>query len=71
MCGIAPGTGTPEVGGMSYEQARAFLQRACLENTVAGFDVVGVNPSLDPTQITCLLAAQLVVEVIGFTRVVT
>ena len=66
---IAPGTGTPEVGGMSYEQARAFLARVCLDNTVVGFDLVEVNPSLDPSQITCLLAAQLAVEVIGFTQV--
>ena len=65
---IAPGTGTPEVGGMSFEQARAFLARACGQNTIAGFDVVEVNPSLDPSQITSLLAAQLVVEVIGFTQ---
>ena len=65
---IAPGTGTPEVGGMSYEQARTFLERACARNTIAGFDLVEVNPSLDPSQIPCLLAAQLVVEVIGFTQ---
>ena len=65
---IAPGTGTPEVGGMSFEQARAFLERACLGNTVAGFDLVEVNPMLDQSQITSLLAAQLVVEVIGFTQ---
>ena len=65
---IAPGTGTPEVGGLSYEQARAFLTYACQRNKIAGFDLVEVNPSLDTAQITCLLAAQLVVEVIGFTH---
>lgn len=33
---IAPGTGTPEVGGLSYEQARRILELVFAENRVAG-----------------------------------
>lgn len=63
---IAPGTGTPEVGGLSFEQARRFLEIVCGSNRIVGFDLVEMNPSFDPTQITALLSSQLMVEVIGF-----
>jgi agmatinase len=62
---IAPGTGTPEVGGLSYEQARRIMELVFERNDVVGFDLVEVNPSYDPTQITGLLSAQLLVEAIG------
>ena len=63
---IAPGTGTPEVGGLDFEQARAFLQTACTRNRLVGMDMVEVNPYFDPSHITGLLAAQLMIEVLGF-----
>lgn len=63
---IAPGTGTPEVGGLSYEQARRFLELVCTRNRLVGFDLVEVNPSFDSTQITALLSAQLMIEAMGF-----
>jgi agmatinase len=62
---VAPGTGTPEVGGLSYEQARRILELVFERNEVVGLDLVEVNPSYDPTQITALLSAQLLVEAIG------
>ena len=63
---IAPGTGTPEVGGLSFEQARRFLEIVCERNRIVGFDLVEMNPSYDPTYITALLSSQLMVEAIGF-----
>lgn len=63
---IAPGTGTPEVGGLSYEQARRIVELVFERNEVVGFDLVEVNPGYDPTQITALLSAQLLAEAIGF-----
>ena len=63
---IAPGTGTPEVGGLDFEQARTFLERSCTRNKLIGFDMVEVNPYFDPSHITGLLAAQLMIEVLGF-----
>ena len=64
--GIAPGTGTPEPGGLNYEQARAFLEFIAANNKLVGFDLVEVNPSLDPSQITALLAAQILMDMAGF-----
>ncbi|MFN0043656.1 MAG: agmatinase [Alphaproteobacteria bacterium] len=63
---LAPGTGTPEVGGLSYEQARRFLELVCTRNNLVGFDLVEVNPSFDSGQITGLLSAQLMIEAMGF-----
>ena len=64
--GIAPGTGTPEVGGLSYEQCRGLLELVVTNNRLVGFDMVEVNPSLDVSQITALLGLQIMVETIGF-----
>lgn len=64
--GIAPGTGTPEVGGLSYEQARRLLELIIGGNRLVGFDLVEVNPSLDVSQITALLGLQIMVEAMGF-----
>ena len=64
--GIAPGTGTPEVGGLQFEQVRSLLEAVCAKNRVVGFDLVEVNPGLDPSQVTALLAVQIMVEVAGF-----
>ena len=64
--GIAPGTGTPEAGGLNYEQARTFLEVIAAKNRLVGFDLVEVNPGLDPSQITALLAAQILMDVAGF-----
>jgi len=64
--GIVPGTGTPEVGGLTYEQARRLLELVITGNRLVGFDMVEVNPSLDPSQITALLALQIMVEAVSF-----
>jgi len=59
---FAPGTGTPEVGGLdSYEAQRLVRGLAGLETV--GFDLVEVSPLYDgPGQITSLLAANLIFE---------
>jgi arginase family enzyme len=64
--GIAPGTGTPEIGGLQYEEARRIVELVCTRNRVVGFDLVEMNPGLDPSQITALLSVQILVETIGF-----
>ena len=59
----APGTGTPEVGGFT---AREMLQlvRGLRGLPIVGFDVVEVCPAHDPGEITALLAANLMYEMI-------
>jgi agmatinase len=59
----APGTGTPEVGGVTSWEALQLLRGLRGANFVA-FDVVEVLPAYDPAQITALLAANVVYEML-------
>lgn len=55
---MAPGTGTPEIGGLLSWQAMAVLKRLGGLNFV-GMDVVEVAPAYDVAEITSLAAATL------------
>lgn len=55
---FAPGTGTPEVGGLATWQARAILRRLS-GLKFAGMDVVEVSPPYDVAEITALAAATM------------
>lgn len=58
---FAPGTGTPEVGGLATWQAQSILRR--LDGLhFAGMDVVEVAPAYDVAEITALAAATMVWE---------
>jgi agmatinase len=57
----APGTGTPEAGGLQSREGLALL-RALGGLDVIGGDVVEVAPQYDPTTNTAQLAAQLLFE---------
>lgn len=57
----APGTGTPEVGGLASWQAQAILRRLQGLRFV-GMDVVEVAPAYDVAEITALAAATVVWE---------
>ena len=62
---FAPGTGTPEVGGLSTAEALAFL-RALRGLRLEGADVVEVSPPYDgPGQQTALAAANVAYELLG------
>ena len=62
---FAPGTGTPEVGGLSTAEALAFL-RALGGIDLAGADVVEVSPPYDgPGQQTALAAANVAYELLS------
>jgi len=58
---FAPGTGTPEVGGLTAREGLALL-RALGGLSVLGADVVEVAPQYDSTTNTAQLAAQLLFE---------
>ncbi|MBK9243463.1 MAG: agmatinase [Burkholderiales bacterium] len=61
--GYAPGTGTPEVGGLTPREALAIVRgMAGLE--IVGGDVVEVAPQYDPTSNTAQLAAQVLFELL-------
>jgi agmatinase len=61
---FAPGTGTPEVGGLATWQARAILHRLA-GIRFAGMDVVEVSPPYDVAEITALAAATIAWDYIG------
>ena len=60
----APGTGTPEVGGFTSGEALEII-RGLKDLNFVGFDIVEVLPSLDPSEITALLASNLAFEFIS------
>lgn len=60
---FAPGTGTPEVGGLTTPQALEII-RGCHGLDIVGGDLVEVAPPYDPSGNTSLLAANLLFEML-------
>ncbi|HEU4760442.1 MAG TPA: agmatinase [Dehalococcoidia bacterium] len=60
---FAPGTGTPEVAGLTSREI-VELVRGLAGLPLLGFDVVEVSPPYDTSEITALLAANLVYELL-------
>lgn len=60
----APGTGTPEVGGLTPREVLRLLRGLKGANIVGG-DVVEVAPAYDPTTNTALNAAQMLFEILS------
>lgn len=60
---VAPGTGTPEPGGLTSIQALEII-RGCYGLNIIGGDLVEVSPPYDSTGNTALLAANLLFEML-------
>jgi guanidinobutyrase len=60
---VAPGTGTPEPGGLTGSQALEII-RGCAGLNLVGCDLVEVSPPYDTTGNTALLAANLIFEML-------
>jgi len=64
---IAPGTGTPSHGGFLYYEVLEIIQALVRRGgNIAGIDLVEVAPAYDLSGITAILAAQLLLNAIGF-----
>ena len=63
---IAPGTGTPSHGGFLYYDVLEMLQVVARRHEVVGIDLVEVAPDYDPTGSTSILAAQVLLNFLGF-----
>ena len=63
---IAPGTGTPSHGGFLYYEVQELIEGVAKRGNVVGMDLVEVAPPYDPTGVTSILAAQLLMNAIGF-----
>jgi agmatinase len=63
--GHAPGTGTPEPGGLTSRQLLDSVRRICYELPVVGMDLVEVSPPYDHAEITSFLANRVVLEALS------
>jgi len=61
---FAPGTGTPEIGGLTTWQAMEFI-RGLRGLNIVGCDLVEVSPPYDPSGNTALVGANLVFELLS------
>jgi len=59
---FAPGTGTPEPGGLTARELLDAVRRACSELPVVGIDVVEVSPPYDHAELTAYLGNRVVLE---------
>jgi agmatinase len=62
---IAPGTGTPSHGGFLYYEGLELLDGLAKRGTIVGVDLVEVAPDYDPSDLTAILSAQLLMNLIG------
>jgi len=63
--GSAPGTGTPEPGGLTSRQLLDAVRRIAMDVPLAGMDVVEVAPPYDHADITAYLGNRVVLEALG------
>ena len=63
--GHAPGTGTPEPGGLTSRQLLDAVRRIAMEVPLAGMDVVEVAPPYDHAEVTAYLANRVVLEALS------
>ncbi|MGW4772441.1 agmatinase [Nocardia sp. NPDC004278] len=61
---FAPGTGTPEAGGLTSRELLRMLRQLTGLNII-GADVVEVAPAYDHAEITCVAAATLVFDLVS------
>jgi formimidoylglutamase len=62
---FAPGTGTPEPGGIPSADLLRMVRQLCLEHDVVGVDVVEVAPPYDVSDLTVNAAHRVVFEALG------
>ncbi len=53
---FVPGTGTPVPGGLTMREAIPIVRALCTENEMVGFEIVELDPLLDPTYRSALNA---------------
>ena len=62
---VLSGTSSPEVDGLSYRQVVRIIRTVAATNTIVGIDCVELAPNLDPSGLSALVAARLLVETLG------
>lgn len=62
---IAPGVGTPVLGGLTYREAHLALEMVADSERLVSMDVVEVNPMLDAQNLTAQMAVGLIASALG------
>lgn len=62
---VAPGTGTPKLGGLTYREAHLALELIAECGRLASLEMVEVNPALDHENRTAGLAVELIGSALG------
>jgi agmatinase len=62
---FAPGTGTPEPGGLTAVDLLRAVREVVLSTDIAGVDVVELSPPYDPSGITAEVCHRVVLEVLS------
>lgn len=61
----APGVSVPEIGGLSFREARYLMEQAFLTNKIISMDFVEMNPTLDIKGQTAHLCVELILSALG------
>ena len=64
---FAPGTGTPEPGGLTSRELLGAVRRIACELDLCGVDLVEVSPPYDVAGITALAAERVALEILAGT----
>jgi arginase family enzyme len=62
---MAPGTGTPEPGGMLTREVLRAIRQIVAAVDLAGMDIVEVSPPYDHAEVTAMAANRVALEVIS------
>jgi len=62
---VAPGTGTPRLGGLTYREAHLAMEMLAETGRVTSVEMVEVNPTLDDQNKTAEVAVELIASVLG------
>lgn len=61
---VFPGTGTPEAGGVSFDELRKALTKVCQQLNIVAMDVTELAPTLDPSGVSTAVAGKVVRELL-------
>lgn len=61
----APGVGTPVQGGLTYREAHLAMEEMYASGKMLSLDLVEINPLLDETNKTALMAVELMLSALG------
>jgi arginase len=61
----APGVGTPVRGGLTYREAHLAMETICDSGKMRAMEIVEVNPVIDESNRTAVLAVELVMSAMG------